>query len=206
VRTNPQGVILAPPAAAVGAIQHAFTVVGSPLADTRPRRGGDTYAEYLWDAARRAGVDPAVVLAFFWVESHDGTQGVAVQTHSLFNARPVGNEPVVYTTDGCYAAEVVRTTDGCYAAEPDWFAGIDRTITLLAAYARADILVTPGATGLISINLRNRTSEESIRLVAASAGLTVARVGGAFIVGPAGEAEPKDGLVAEKDGALSDCG
>jgi hypothetical protein len=128
LRANPRGAILAPPSAAVAALQQALAGVGSPLADTRPRRGGDTYAEYLWDAGRRTGVDPAVVLAFFWVESHDGTQGVAVQTHSLSNARPVGHEPVVCTSDGCYAAE------------PDWFAGIDRMVALLlAAYAHGGV-------------------------------------------------------------------
>lgn len=127
MRANPRGIILAPPAAAVGAIPRALGAVGSPLADTRPRRGGDTDAGYVWDAGRRAGGDPAVVVAFFWVASHDGTQGVAVQTYSLSTARPVGNEPVV------------GPTDGCDAAEPDWFAGSDRMITLLAAYARAGV-------------------------------------------------------------------
>jgi len=68
-------------------------------------------------------------------------------------------------------------------------ADVRDVLTQIAGYTHADILITPGATGSISINLRNRTAEEAIRLVSAVSGLSVVRVGGAFIVGPAAEVQ-----------------
>ena len=69
------------------------------------------------------------------------------------------------------------------------FAGVEVHVVLdqIASYASTDILLTPGAKGLVSINLRNRTPEEAIKLVTAAAGLSAVRVGTAYIVGPAGE-------------------
>ena len=64
---------------------------------------------------------------------------------------------------------------------------IRKALATVAAYAQADVLITPGATGNVSINLRNRTPDEVIRLVAASAGLTVLKTGGTYVVGPAEE-------------------
>ena len=68
-------------------------------------------------------------------------------------------------------------------------ADVRDVLTQIAGYTNADILVTPGASGTISINLRNRTAEQAIRLVAAVAGLTVVKIGGAFMVGPAAEVQ-----------------
>lgn len=62
-------------------------------------------------------------------------------------------------------------------------------LSQIADYAHADILLTPSTTGSISINLRSRTAEEAIRMVAAVAGMSVAKVGGAYIVGPADEVQ-----------------
>jgi type II secretory pathway component GspD/PulD (secretin) len=64
---------------------------------------------------------------------------------------------------------------------------VRQVLATIADYARADVLVTPGATGNISINLRNRTPDEAIRLVAATAGLSVVRVGTSYVVGPGPE-------------------
>ncbi len=57
----------------------------------------------------------------------------------------------------------------------------------IAQYAGVDVLLAPGATGTISINLRDRTPDEAIRMVAASAGLLVTQAEGAYVVGNAQE-------------------
>ncbi len=62
-------------------------------------------------------------------------------------------------------------------------------LTAIAGYAHVDILLTPGARGRITISLRNRTPDEAIRLVAAAGGLSVARPGGAYIIGPEAEVQ-----------------
>jgi len=59
----------------------------------------------------------------------------------------------------------------------------------IAQYAGVDVLLAPGATGSISINLRQRTPEEAVRMVAASAGLYVTKAQNAFIVGSAAEVQ-----------------
>lgn len=64
---------------------------------------------------------------------------------------------------------------------------IRQALATVASYAQADVLITPGATGSVTINLRNRPPEEVIRLVAASAGLTVLKNGSTYVVGPAAE-------------------
>ena len=45
------------------------------------------------------------------------------------------------------------------------FSNIDvrDALAQIAQYARTDIVVTPGTTGIVSINLRNRTPDEAIR-------------------------------------------
>src|SRR5687768_17444816 len=76
------------------------------------------------------------------------------------------------------------------AAAPDRvsvnFSGVDvrSVLSAIADYSRTDIVVTPGATGMVSINLRNRPRDEAIRLVAAAAGLTVLKIGDTYVVGP----------------------
>jgi len=62
---------------------------------------------------------------------------------------------------------------------------IRQALATVAAYAQTDVLITPGATGSVTINLRNRPPDEVIRLVAASAGLTVLKNGTTYVVGPA---------------------
>ncbi len=59
----------------------------------------------------------------------------------------------------------------------------------IAQYSGADVLLAPGATGNISINLRQRTAEEAIRMVAASAGLYVTQAKGAYVIGTAEEVQ-----------------
>lgn len=64
---------------------------------------------------------------------------------------------------------------------------VKQALASIGAYARTDIMLTPGTTGAVSINLRNRTPDEAIRLVAAAAGLEVAKVGDSYVVGPGPE-------------------
>jgi hypothetical protein len=123
-RSNPDGLLAAPPSVSAQAIWQALAAAGSPLANNGPRRAGRTLAEYLWARGAMTGIDPAVAMALFWHESHYGTLGIAVLTHSLTNMRPAGTQPA-----RCGA-------DGCYAYEADWFAGIDNMYALLQRYRR----------------------------------------------------------------------
>lgn len=54
----------------------------------------------------------------------------------------------------------------------------------IADYSRTDILLTPGTGGDISISLRNHDPDAAIRMVAATAGLAVAKMGNVYLVGP----------------------
>ncbi|MFM7323263.1 MAG: hypothetical protein ACKO5K_17340 [Armatimonadota bacterium] len=69
----------------------------------------------------------------------------------------------------------------------------------IADYAKVDVVVTPGAKGSVSLNLRNRTPEQAVRLAAAAAGLTATHVGGAWIVGPAAEVRTAVAEFGESD-------
>jgi len=123
VAPNPTGRLAAPPSVSVGAIWRALDAASSPLADNTVRRGGRTYAEYIWDMGRSTGIDPGVMMAFFNQESNYGTKGVAVRSHNPGNLRPMPDRRTVCDVDGCYA----------YAA--DWFQGIDDTYGVLRHYA-----------------------------------------------------------------------
>ncbi len=119
VAANPDGQILHTPSVSVHAIWQALQAAGSPLAEEATRRDGRTYAEYIWDAGRVSGVDPAIFMGMFNVESKYGRNGVARVTHSPGNMRALNGQSSV---------------EG-YAAYPDWFAGIDATYALLRSYA-----------------------------------------------------------------------
>jgi general secretion pathway protein D len=62
-------------------------------------------------------------------------------------------------------------------------------IAKIADYTRTDVILTPGATGSVTLNLRSRTPDEAIRLAAAAAGLSVIKTGRTYIVGPAAEVQ-----------------
>src|SRR4051794_31925933 len=47
-------------------------------------------------------------------------------------------------------------------------ADVSQVLSTIAAYTRTDILITPGTTGKVTLNLRDRTAEEAIRLAAAA--------------------------------------
>jgi len=127
VAPNPRGHLAALPSVSVGAIWRALDAAGSPLANNTVRRGGRTYAEYIWDVGRSTGIDPGVMMGFFNQESNYGTKGVAVRSHNPGNLRPISGRQTVCDVDGCYA----------YAA--DWFQGIDDTYGVLRHYADHDM-------------------------------------------------------------------
>lgn len=121
--TNWTGRLAGPPSVSVHGIWRALWSAGSPLADNGPRRDHATYAEYLWDRGKTLGIDPAVVMAIFRMESGYGTRGMAVLTHDLGNSRPDAGEQQL-----CGA-------DGCYAYEGNWFDGIDHIYRLLRRFS-----------------------------------------------------------------------
>jgi hypothetical protein len=105
-------------------VARALADYASPLAGTWPRKGGYSYAEYIWHAGKALGVDPAVFMGVFWHESHFGLRGVAAGTHSPGNLRCYSDPlPGSY----CYP--------GDYEAYSSWWYGIDATYTLLRSYA-----------------------------------------------------------------------
>jgi hypothetical protein len=80
-----------------------LTIAGSATID--PARVDGILAAYgsplrghgrdLVDLSRRFGIDDAVALAFFVMESRAGTQGEAILTHSFGNLRPMPGEPAL---------------------------------------------------------------------------------------------------------------
>jgi hypothetical protein len=82
---------------------HPLTLTGAASLD--PARVDGILAAYgsplyghgkdLVDLSIRFGIDDAVALAFFVMESRAGTQGEAVLTHSFGNLRPMPGEPAL---------------------------------------------------------------------------------------------------------------
>ena len=70
-----RGLLASPPSVSADAIAHALHAAGSPLAAARRLPDGRTLAQDLWDRGQAVGIDPAVVMALFWHESHYGTPG-----------------------------------------------------------------------------------------------------------------------------------
>ena len=64
---------------------------------------------------------------------------------------------------------------------------VRQALATIGRYGRLDILVTPGAKGLVTINLRQRTPEEAVRMVAAAGGLSALNMGQSWVVGPDAE-------------------
>lgn len=115
---NPDGAILHVPSVSVAAIRAALQAAGSPLLGAHYADHKDA-AEYIWDSGRVLGVDPAVVMAVFYHESHYGTLGMARQTNSVGNIRPLPNQPQL----------------NGYRLYGSWQEGIDDCFRLLRSYA-----------------------------------------------------------------------
>ena len=126
VTSNLSAYILHSPSISSGTIQRALEAMGSPMAGaTATDSHGVTknLAQYLYDAGRVTGVDPAVMLAVCAHESSCGKYGVARCSKSLSNQRPTTeNTPI------CPGA------DGYYQAFSDWTQGVDGMYQLLWKY------------------------------------------------------------------------
>lgn len=116
--SNPQGLIMHVPSVSVTAIRSALRDAGSPALDAGYADHKDA-AEYIWDAGRVLGIDPAVLIAIFHHESVFGTQGMARLTNSVGNIRPLPGQP---------------SLDG-YRLYRSWEEGIDDCYRLLREYA-----------------------------------------------------------------------
>jgi type II secretory pathway component GspD/PulD (secretin) len=81
------------------------------------------------------------------------------------------------------------------------FSSLDVRVVLdqISSYAHVDVLMTPGAKGIVSVNIRNRTADDAIRLVTAVAGLSMVKVGSAYVVGPAEEVAKAAGEFGQVD-------
>ena len=123
---NPQGAIMHVPSVSVAAIRATLRQAGSPALDAAYADDKDV-AEYIWDAGRVLGVDPAVVMALFWHESKFGTRGVARLTNSVGNIRPLAGQPAL----------------GGYRLYHSWEQGIDDCYRLLLSYARHGAATVP---------------------------------------------------------------
>ena len=115
---NPRGTILHVPSVSVDAIRHTLSDAGSPALDATYADHKDA-AEYIWDAGRVLGVDPAALMGIFMQESYFGTRGVARLTNSVGNIRPLAGQP---------------SLEG-YRLYGSWQEGIDDCYRLLRQYA-----------------------------------------------------------------------
>jgi hypothetical protein len=125
IQPNPEGWIDHRPSVTQQQVAHALFDAGSPLAGSWPRRDKYDYAEYIWNAGRALGIDPAVFLGFFHHESGYGLAGMATVTHSPGNLRCYNS-----SLPGSYCDNV----NGGYEAYQTWFDGIDGMYALLWHY------------------------------------------------------------------------
>jgi len=116
---NPEGAIMHAPSVSVAAIRAALRTAGSPVLDATYADHKDA-AEYIWDSGRVVGVDPAVVMGMFHHESLFGTRGMARQTLSVGNIRPLAGQPQI----------------NGYRLYASWQQGIDDCYRLLRSYVR----------------------------------------------------------------------
>ncbi len=128
MEANPEGAIMHAPSVSVAAIRATLRAVGSPVLDATYADRKDA-AEYIWDSGRVLGVDPAVVMSIFRHESLFGTRGMARQTLSVGNIRPLAGQPQL---------------DG-YRLYASWQQGIDDCYRLLRSYVRDGATTMPQA-------------------------------------------------------------
>ncbi len=115
---NLDGALMHAPSVSVAALRAALQAAGSPALDAAYADHKDA-AEYIWDSGRVLGVDPAVVMAIFQHESAFGTRGMARQTRSVGNIRPLPGQPQL----------------NGYRLYASWQQGIDDCYRLLRSYA-----------------------------------------------------------------------
>lgn len=119
IASNPQGAILHLPSVSVAAMRRALRSAGSPALGASYADHKDA-AEYMWDAGRVLGVDPAVLMGIFRQESVFGTRGMAPSTFSVGNIRPLDGQPAL----------------NGYRLYRSWQEGIDDCYRLLRQYGR----------------------------------------------------------------------
>ena len=125
---NSEGAIMHAPSVSVAAIRAALQAAGSPVLAAAYADHKDA-AEYIWDSGRVLGVDPAVVMAIFYHESVFGTRGMAQQTLSVGNIRPLAGQPQL----------------NGYRLYASWQQGIDDCYRLLRSYAHNGAATVPQA-------------------------------------------------------------
>jgi len=126
VAPNLGGDIMHAPSVSVAAIRAALAAAGSPTLGATYADHKDA-AEYIWDSGRVLGVDPAVLMAIFHHESVFGTQGMARQTLSIGNIRPLAGQAQV----------------NGYRLYGSWQEGIDDCYRLLRSYAANGATTVP---------------------------------------------------------------
>jgi hypothetical protein len=119
---NRDGLISALPSVSVAVIRSELRRNNSPLLSGAWADGKDA-AQYIWDAGRVLHIDPAVLMAFFWHESHYGTVGIARLTFSVGNIRPLAGQPEL----------------NGYRFYRSWQESVDDTYRLLRHYTRLGI-------------------------------------------------------------------
>jgi len=128
VTSNLSGYILHSPSISSGTIQRALEAMGSPLATAiwyGPGGVQKRMSNYLYDAGKATGVDPAVMLAISFNESHGGRDGAASSTYSIGNERPWSDNGVPME---CWHGS-------CYRFHTSWAQGVDAECILLRSYA-----------------------------------------------------------------------
>jgi len=95
--------LLAPPSISAAGMDRVLAQYGSPAAGQ---------GALFYDLGVQYGIDPAYALAFYIVESHAGTRGVARFTHGIGNIR---------VTPGYASYEGYRAYDTYAAGIEDWY-------------------------------------------------------------------------------------
>ena len=97
-----------------------------------------------------------------------------------YRARPQRSSPSTATRPSARTQPAPRPDRVSLA-----FSNVDvrDALVRVAQYAGIDVLLAPGATGTVSINLRERTPDEAVRMIASSAGLYVTQAQGAYVIG-----------------------
>ncbi len=179
--------LLCAAALALIALPHTANADGKAGSDpsSTPRYHTVEKGEYLSDVARTFGVSiKDLVTANHLASSNHITTGLRLLIPA---ASPVAApaSPALPSADPAAQRQGFRTERRLTLT----FSSLDVRVIMdqISNYAHVDVLLTPGAKGIVSVNIRNRSADDAIRLVTAVAGLSVVKVGSAYVVGPAEE-------------------
>lgn len=109
---NPTGLIEHPASITPAVIDNALLAAHSPVEGEMFPHGWSA-GVFIWTAATRRGIDPAILMGMFFTESHYGTAGEATVTDSVGNQRPLANEPEIsgYRYYRSWQESIVATLD-----------------------------------------------------------------------------------------------